>query len=102
MLGCQSKFLSTLVQILSTRDLTKRIIMRVVSVHIIQKPNRIDALRPHRPTKAKLNARADKRNANETTNGGGLEWSRINTHYSNAHSVWMDATRIITHHNAHS
>ena len=25
----------------------------------------------------------------------------INTHYSNAHSVWTDATHIITHHNAH-
>ena len=23
------------------------------------------------------------------------------THYSNAHSVWTDATCIITHHNAH-
>ena len=39
------------------RDLTKHIIMLVVSVHIIQKPNRIDALLPHcTPTKAKLNA----------------------------------------------
>ena len=47
------------------RDLTKRIIMRIVPVHIIQKTNRIDALRPHRrPAKAKLNARADTRTAN--------------------------------------
>ena len=75
-------------------DLTKRIIMcfvrshidaimRVVSVHIINFKNRIDALHLHRtPTKAKLNARTD------TT-----------PQYCNAHSVWTDATRIITHHN---
>ena len=53
------------------------------------------------PTKVKLSVRADKSNANWTTNGGGLEWTHINTHYSNAHSVWTDAMRIITHHNAH-
>ena len=47
------------------RDLTERIIMHVISVHIIQKTNRIDALRPHRrPTKAMMNVRADMRNAN--------------------------------------
>ena len=41
--------------------------MRVVSVHIIQKPNRIDALRPHRtPTKVKLNTWAFTCNANKT------------------------------------
>ena len=27
-----------------------------------------------------------------------MEWSRINTHYSNTHSVWTDATSIVTHH----
>ena len=42
------------------------------------------------PTKAKLKARADKSNANKTTNGGGLEWTRINTHYSNVvHIILM-------------
>ena len=70
-------------------DLTKRIIMRfvgshidaimrVVSVHIINFKNRIDALHPHHtPTKAKLNARADTRNANLTTNCGSLDRPRI-------------------------
>ena len=53
------------------------------------------------PTKAKLNAWAGKSKANQTTNGGGFEWTCINMHYFNAHSVWTDATRIITHHNAH-
>ena len=46
-------------------------------------------------TIAKLNVRADKSNANLTTDGDGLEWTCINTHYSNAHSVWKDATRIV-------
>ena len=39
------------------------------------------------PTKAKLNAWADKSNANYTTNSGGSEWPHINMHYSNVHSV---------------
>ena len=30
-----------------------------------------------------------------------MEWTHINAHYSNAHSVWTDVMRIITHHNAH-
>ena len=51
------------------------------------------------PTKVMLNKQADESNVIKLPTV--LVWNGPYTHYSSAHSVWMDATRINMHHNAH-